>query len=108
MIIDRSIRPVRDSREVGHLQRNLKNLGAYGTVGLEFSLSVLVGLFGGQWLDRKFHTGPWLTLIGMGFGTAAAVQTLWRAAKKARKELEAEDRREVDARREYHERNRKK
>jgi ATP synthase protein I len=91
----------------GHLQRELKDLGTYGTVGLEFGLSVLVGLFGGQWLDRKFHTAPWLTLIGTGFGVAAGVRTLWRAAHKAQQDIEAEDRREAQARREYHERNRR-
>jgi ATP synthase protein I len=100
--------PAGGDREVGHLQHRLKDLGTYGTVGLEFGLSVLVGLFGGQWLDRKFHTDPWLTFIGMGFGTAAGVRTLWRAAEKSRKELEAQDHRDAQLRRDYHERNRKK
>ncbi len=89
------------------MQRKLKDLGTYGTVGLEFGLSVLVGLFGGQWLDRKLHTDPWLTFIGMAFGVAAGVRTLWRTARRAQHELEAEDQREQRARREYHERNRR-
>jgi ATP synthase protein I len=89
------------------LQRKLKDLGIYGTVGLEFGLSVLVGLFGGQWLDRKLHTDPWLTFIGMGFGIAAGARTLWRAARLAQKDIEAQDERERQARREYHERNRR-
>jgi ATP synthase protein I len=90
------------------LQHKLKDLGTYGTVGLEFGLSVLVGLLGGQWLDRKLHTDPWLTFIGMGFGIAAGARTLWRAASRAQQELEAEDQRDLQARREYHERNRRK
>jgi ATP synthase protein I len=108
MIIERSLRPVCEDREVGHLQRKLKGLGTYGTVGLEFGLSVLVGLFAGQWLDRKLHADPWLTFVGMGFGTAAGIRTLWRAAERARKELEDEEQREAQLRRDYHERNRKK
>jgi ATP synthase protein I len=108
MIIEQCQRPVRGDREVGHLQRRLKDLGVYGTVGLEFGLSVLVGLFLGQWLDRKLHTGPWGTLAGMGFGTAAGVRSLLRTAGKARKELEEEEHREAELRREYHERYRKK
>ncbi len=91
-----------------HLPRKLKDLGTYGTVGLEFGLSVLVGLFGGQWLDRKFHTDPWLTFIGMGFGIAAGARTLWRTARKAQQEIEDEDRRQAQARRDYHERTRRK
>jgi ATP synthase protein I len=97
----------RDRRD-GHLQHNLKDLGTYGTVGLEFGLSVLVGLLMGQWLDRKFHTDPWLTFIGMGFGVAAGARTLWRASLKAQQDIEAEDQREQQARREYHERTRHK
>ena len=90
------------------MQRRLKDLGVYGTVGLEFGLSVLVGLFLGQWIDRKLNTTPWVTLAGMGFGTAAGIRTLWRTAEKARKELEDEERKEADLRRNYHDRYRKK
>ncbi len=108
MIIERSLRPVARTREVGDLQPKLKGVGTYGTVGLEFGLSVLVGLFAGHWLDRKLQTDPWLAFVGMGFGTAAGIRTLWRAAERARKEAEAEDKREVEQRREYHERNRRK
>ncbi|GEM_PF-332012 len=91
----------------GDLQRKLKDLGIYGTVGLEFGLSVLVGLFGGQWLDRKLHMEPWLTLVGLGFGIAAGARTLWRTARRAQRELEAEDQRAKQARRDYYERTRR-
>ena len=108
MISEQSLRPAQGDREVSHLQRRLKDLGAYGTVGLEFGLSVLVGLFLGQWLDRKLNTTPWATLAGMGFGTAAGIRTLWRTAEKARKDLEDEERKEADLRHDYNERYRKK
>jgi ATP synthase protein I len=88
------------------VQRKLNSIGVYGTVGLEFGLSVLIGLFGGQWLDRRFHTDPWLTFLGMAFGTAAGMRTLWRTARKARDEIDDEDRRQQEARRKYHDRNR--
>jgi len=90
------------------LQRRLKDIGVYGTVGLEFGLSVLVGLFFGQWLDKRLHTSPWLLLVGMGFGTAAGIRSLLRAATRARKEIEEEDREESARRRDYNERYRKK
>lgn len=86
------------------MRQDLKGLGTYGTVGLEFGLSVLFGLLGGQWLDKRLGWAPWLTLIGLGFGSAAGIRTLWRAAKAAERELEREEQREREARRQYHER----
>jgi len=86
------------------MRQDLKGLGTYGTVGLEFALSVLFGLFGGQWLDKKLGTAPWLTLIGLGFGMAAGIRSLWRALKAAQREIEEEDRLELEARKKYHER----
>lgn len=85
------------------MRQDWKGLGAYGTVGLEFGLSILFGLWAGQWLDRRFATKPWLTLIGLGFGTAAAVRTLIFALRRAQRELQEEEKREREARRKYHE-----
>jgi F0F1-type ATP synthase assembly protein I len=85
------------------MRHDLKGLGVYGTVGLELVLSVFVGLWGGQWLDRKFSLSPWLTLLGIGFGAAAGVRGLIRALRIAKKELEEEDNNEREARRKYHE-----
>lgn len=86
------------------MKQDLKGLGTYGTVGLELSLSILFGLFGGQWLDKKFGTAPWLALIGLAFGMAAGIRSLLRALKAANRELEEQDRREREARRKYFER----
>jgi len=48
-------------------------------VGLGFELVVplLVGLFGGQWLDRRFGT-KWLVLVGALLGAAAGMLNLYR------------------------------
>jgi F0F1-type ATP synthase assembly protein I len=49
-------------------------------VGLGFELVVplLVGLFGGQWLDRRFGTAPWLLFTGVLVGSAAGILNLYR------------------------------
>jgi ATP synthase protein I len=86
------------------MRQDLKGLGTYGTVGIEFVLSILFGLFGGQWLDRKLGSAPWLTLIGTGFGIAAGVRALLRAARDAQRELADEERREREARKKYFDR----
>jgi ATP synthase protein I len=86
------------------VKQDWKGVGRYGTVGLELVLSVLVGLFGGQFLDRHFGTGPWLTLIGVGYGIAAGVRALYRAAQRATREAEDFDQREREQRRKYQKR----
>ena len=74
------------------MHNSWKGIGSYSTVGLELALSILVGLFGGSWLDQKLHTSPWLTLLGFGFGLAAGARTVWRALQKANREaLEQEE-----------------
>jgi ATP synthase protein I len=90
------------------MRQDWKAIGVYSTVGLEFGLSVLVGLWAGQWLDRRFSLYPWLTLLGIGFGTAAGVRSLIRATRRAKTELENEEKAEREARRKYHERSQRK
>ena len=84
------------------MQHHWKGFGTYGTVGIEFVLSVLVGTWGGQWLDGRFGTEPWLMVVGLGFGVAAGFRGLWRALEKANRELERQEQREREERRRYH------
>lgn len=84
------------------MHQNWKGLGSYSTVGLEFVLSVLVGLFGGRWLDQKLGTGGILTFIGFGFGIAAGVRSIWRALEKANRAAEQQEKEERDARKRLH------
>jgi ATP synthase protein I len=81
------------------VRSDLKGLSDYGTVGLDLVLSIVFGFFAGRWLDGKFSTHPWLTLIGFMFGVIAGFRGLYRAALKMRKETEAQDERERRARR---------
>jgi ATP synthase protein I len=52
-------------------------------VGFQFVIMVLVFLFGGQWLDRKLGTGPWLMIAGLMVGGALGFWSLLRVAKAA-------------------------
>ena len=83
------------------MKQDWKGVGSYGTVGLEVVLSVVVGLFGGSWLDKRLDTGPWLTIVGGVYGVAAAARALYRAARRATKEAEDLDRREREERRKF-------
>lgn len=80
------------------MRSDLKGLGDYGTVGLDLVLSILLGFFGGRWVDEKLGAHGWLTVIGFALGTTAGFRSLYRAAVKMRKETEADDERERGAR----------
>lgn len=84
------------------MQQYWKGVGRYGTVGLELALSVLVGLFGGQWLDKKFGTHGILTLVGLAYGLAAGARAVWRALKSANREAEEQERQDQQTRKKFH------
>jgi ATP synthase protein I len=65
-----------------------KDPGGFGTVGLEVVVSVLIGFFGGRWLDGRFGTTPWMAVIGLAFGVATAGRFLYRAAKRMQRQTE--------------------
>ena len=60
------------------MKEHYRALGSWGTLGLEIVLSVMLGLFGGRWLDGRFGTGQWLSLVGFAFGCAAAGKAIHR------------------------------
>ena len=62
--------------------RGLYELLKLSSLGLEMGAAVVIGLLIGVWLDRQFSTEPWLTLIFLGFGFAAAGKAVARALRK--------------------------
>ncbi|MDP3275842.1 MAG: AtpZ/AtpI family protein [Deltaproteobacteria bacterium] len=67
----------------------LRDAGAI-SIGIELVVSVMLGLGVGVWLDRRFATGPWLTLVGIVVGSAAGFRSLLRFANKAQRREEQE------------------
>jgi len=53
----------------------------YSAVGLEMGFSVAIGVAIGYWLDRYFHTQPWLTLIFLILGVVAGFRSLFSLMK---------------------------
>ena len=49
---------------------------AYLGIGLQLSGTILAGVFLGYFLDRKFGTLPWGTLIGSGLGLGTGFYNL--------------------------------
>lgn len=71
-----------------------KGLGGFGTLGLEIVLSILLGLFGGRWLDGRFGTEPILMWAGFAFGIAMSVHATHRALRLMRAAAAREERAE--------------
>ena len=63
----------------------IRDLAYYSSLGFSVSLSIFIGLGIGVYLDRRFGTTPWLTLVFLGFGIAAGYRNIGLAIKKSRK-----------------------
>jgi ATP synthase protein I len=76
----------KDKKEV------VRSLISYSSLGLEMGLSVAIGIGIGYFLDAYFKTSPYLTIIFMFFGIAAAFKTIFLLLRK----IEREDKRDHD------------
>jgi ATP synthase protein I len=65
--------------------RSLKELAYYSSIGLSVALSIFIGLAVGIYLDRRFDTNPWLTLIFLVMGIVAGYRNIGLAIKRSRK-----------------------
>jgi F0F1-type ATP synthase assembly protein I len=66
--------------------------GLYITVPTLMAASIVIGFLIGNWADKKLHTEPYLMLVGLGLGFAAAVREIYHLIKRAQQmENEEED-----------------
>ena len=54
-----------------------RSFGKYAGVGLQFAASIVMFLFAGQWVDRRFDTEPWGVIFGVFVGAGAAFFSLY-------------------------------
>jgi F0F1-type ATP synthase assembly protein I len=69
-------------------KQQLQSLGRVATIGIEMAVSIAVGFFGGRWLDAQLGTEPWFKWVGFAAGLFAGFRSLFRLARKMRKELD--------------------
>ena len=65
-------------------KKTIRTLGYLSTVGLAMALSVGIGAFAGHYLDGIFGTKPWLLILFLCFGVAAAFRNLHIMYKKVK------------------------
>jgi F0F1-type ATP synthase assembly protein I len=62
-------------------RRQLKLAARFASVGFELATAVVVGHFGGRFLDGKFGTGPWIQVMGLLLGVFAGFWSLFKLAR---------------------------
>lgn len=63
----------------------MKLLADFSTIGMTVAFSIFIGVGIGYLLDHKVfggRTAPWLTLIFLGLGVAAAFKNLYMMARR--------------------------
>ena len=57
----------------------------YSSLSFSIALAMVIGLGIGYWLDKKFDTSPWFTLIFLGLGVIAGFRNIYLAMKRSRR-----------------------
>jgi ATP synthase protein I len=66
-------------------RRTIRELAYFSSLGFSIALAIFIGLAIGVYLDRKFDSSPWLTLIFLGLGIAAGFRNIGLAIKKTQR-----------------------
>lgn len=61
--------------------------GTTGAVGIEMAAAIAIGYLGGDYLDGKLGTAPWLRWIGFAGGIGASVKALVRLTRSHMRQL---------------------
>jgi ATP synthase protein I len=64
----------------------------YGSLGLEMGVAIAIGLLIGLWLDKRFDTKPWLTILFLLFGLAAGFKNVIRIIREEERKGEGDGR----------------
>ena len=55
----------------------------FAGAGFELAGCILLGLFAGQWIDKRLATAPWLLILGVFIGAAAGIFNMYRTLTTA-------------------------
>lgn len=66
-------------------KRQLQLAARFAAAGLELAIAIVVGYFGGRYLDAWLGTTPYLSYVGLLLGIVAGFRNLFSLAKVAQK-----------------------
>jgi ATP synthase protein I len=77
---------IRWSEDYNFMRQNqrhpLQAIGLISAITSQLVGSILVGIFGGRWIDRQFDTEPLFLIIGLLLGLAAGVYAMLRTVRQ--------------------------
>ncbi len=72
-------------------RKQLKLAARFASVGFELVIAIVVGYFGGRWLDETYQTSPVLQYLGLALGIFAGFRSLFTLARDAQGAAEETD-----------------
>jgi len=78
----------KDSEDREYILLGLKITGDFG---VSIAVPVIVFVLIGQWLDGKYETGPWLTILAFVLASLISARIIYKKAKAYGKEYQALD-----------------
>ena len=60
------------------LKYTFREIAPYIDLGMRLAVSLTVGVLGGLWIDRKFHTTPLFLLVGFFLGAGSGFWSIYR------------------------------
>ena len=79
------------------MKRKRSEWGQYfsaSAIGIEVGVSLAIGMGLGWWLDKFFHTRPWLLVIFTAFGIAAGFYNLVKSSRDRMRAAEGDEKRD--------------
>ena len=62
-----------------------RELWYYSSLSFSIAIAIVIGLAFGYWLDTRYDTSPWFTLIFLGLGIIAGYRNIYLAIKKSQR-----------------------
>lgn len=62
----------------------------FAGAGFELAGCILLGLFAGQWVDKRLGTAPWLLILGVFIGAAAGIFSMLRILTTAERRAKSQ------------------
>jgi ATP synthase protein I len=70
----------------GSFYSQLKQIGVLTTIPIILVAGPVAGFFTGGWIDRKFQSYPWFTILFLFLGLGASGREIFRLLKQVLKE----------------------